>query len=780
MQNDLKQELGVNFIEYAVAVNTDRAIPDAKSGLKPVARRILYSAFDHGQSSSKPHVKCANIVGNTMAELHPHGDSSIYGALVRLSQNWIMRYPLIDFHGNNGNIAGDGPAHYRYTEARLPKLVEDGMLAGIKKKNVDFALTYAEEGEEPVTFPAVFPNLLCNPNTGIGVAMACNWLPHNLNEVAQAINDYLDGKEPMLPGPDFPTGGLVINKNDLPNIIKTGHGSVKLRGKYKIEKRQIVFYEIPYGVATEALLAEIGEACEAKEIEGITDIRDESNKKGLRIVFEFAKDANPDAIVKQLFAKTNLQTSISYNQVALVDKTPTELGLKDCIKIYVDHNIDCIVREAKFDLNKTAARSEIVEGLLKALEDIDNIIALIKKSASAAAAKVALIETYKFTESQAQAIVDMKLGKLAGLEKVELQNEKAELDTKIKELNTLITTESLQIDELRSRLAVIVKKYGDERRTELTHIEIKPSEKEIAEVVPENVVVIVSKTGDIKRIPAASFKVQKRNGKGVKSEDDAILTSISTNTIDTLMVFTNKGKMYRLLVDNVPAGTNVSKGTRIASLINMEPDEKVSAVTSLHRKTDAEFVVFITKNGMIKKTALEEYMKTKKSTGIAALTLKEDDALVAVTFLKNEELILLSKSGMSIRFTTDDINPVGRIAMGVKSIKLSEGDEVIAALPIHKDTDSIAIFVEKGYAKKTALTEFPVQGRVGKGVIAYKTTAITGNIIGAALVSDEDNLLLVGRPNSICISAKDIPLLGRTSTGNIMVKDSTIISVVKI
>lgn len=780
MQNDLKQELGVNFIEYAVAVNTDRAIPDAKSGLKPVARRILYSAFDHGQSSSKPHVKCANIVGNTMAELHPHGDSSIYGALVRLSQNWIMRYPLIDFHGNNGNIAGDGPAHYRYTEARLPKLVEDGMLAGIKKKNVDFALTYAEEGEEPVTFPAVFPNLLCNPNTGIGVAMACNWLPHNLNEVAQAINDYLDGKEPMLPGPDFPTGGLVINKNDLPNIIKTGHGSVKLRGKYKIEKRQIVFYEIPYGVATEALLAEIGEACEAKEIEGITDIRDESNKKGLRIVFEFAKDANPDAIVKQLFAKTNLQTSISYNQVALVDKTPTELGLRDCIKIYVDHNIDCIVREAKFDLNKAAARSEIVEGLLKALEDIDNIIALIKKSASAAAAKVALIETYKFTESQAQAIVDMKLGKLAGLEKVELQNEKAELDTKIKELNTLITTESLQIDELRSRLAVIVKKYGDERRTELTHIEIKPSEKEIAEVVPENVVVIVSKTGDIKRIPAASFKVQKRNGKGVKSEDDAILTSISTNTIDTLMVFTNKGKMYRLLVDNVPAGTNVSKGTRIASLINMEPDEKVSAVTSLHRKTDAEFVVFITKNGMIKKTALEEYMKTKKSTGIAALTLKEDDALVAVTFLKNEELILLSKSGMSIRFTTDDINPVGRIAMGVKSIKLSEGDEVIAALPIHKDTDSIAIFVEKGYAKKTALTEFPVQGRVGKGVIAYKTTAITGNIIGAALVSDEDNLLLVGRPNSICISAKDIPLLGRTSTGNIMVKDSTIISVVKI
>lgn len=780
MQNDLKQELGTNFIEYAVAVNTDRAIPDAKSGLKPVARRILYSAFDHGQSSSKPHVKCANIVGNTMAELHPHGDSSIYGALVRLSQSWVMRYPLIDFHGNNGNIAGDGPAHYRYTEARLPKLVEEGMLAGIKKQNVDFALTYDEAREEPVTFPAIFPNLLCNPNTGIGVAMACNWLPHNLREVAQAINEYIDGKEPTLPGPDFPTGGLIINKNDLPNILKTGHGSVKVRGKYKIDKRQIIFYEIPYGVATESLLAEIGEACEAKEIEGISDIRDESNKKGLRIVFECTKDANPDAVVKQLFSKTNLQTSISYNQVALIGKTPTELGLKDCLKIYVDHNIDCIVREAKFDLNKAAARKEIVDGLLKALEDIDNIIALIKKSASASAAKVALVETYKFTEPQAQAIVDMKLGKLAGLEKVELQNERAELEEKMKNLNALISTKDVQIAELRARLAEIVKKYGDDRRTELAHIEIKPEDKEIAEVIPEDVVVIVSKTGDIKRIPATSFKVQKRNGKGVKSEDDTVLTSISTNTIDTLMIFTNKGKMYRLVVDNIPAGTNASKGVRIASLINMEADERVSAVTSLHRKTDAEFVVFITKNGMIKKTCLEEYMKTKKSTGIAAVTIKEDDELLTVTFLKNEQLYLLTKQGMSIRFDTEDINPVGRIAMGVKSIKLAEDDAVVAVLPIHKDTDSVAIFVENGYAKKTALTEFPVQGRVGKGVIAYKTTAITGNVVGAALVSDEDNILLVGKPNSICISAKDIPLLGRTSTGNIMVKDSKIISAVKI
>ena len=403
--SDLINELGTNFIEYAIAVNSDRAIPDSKSGLKPVAKRILWSAYEEGRVFSKPHVKSARIVGDVMGKYHPHGDSSIYAAMVRLSQPWSLRYPLIDWHGSNGNISGDGPAAQRYTEARLAKIAEDGLLKGLKKRNVEFIPNYDETLEEPVTLPAIFPNLLCNPNEGIGVAMACKWAPHNLGEVAQAIYDYIDGKEPMLPGPDFPTGGIVINKNDIPAIMRTGHGSVKVRGKYKIEKNKIIFYEIPYNQTIEGILAEIGEVCEKKEIEGIVNVQDESNRKGLRIVISCGKGVNPESLINKIFAKTSLQTSFSYNQVALVGKTPTELNLKDCIKIYLDHNKDCLVKELNFDIAKAEARKEIVDGLLRALEDIDNIIALIKGSESSAAAKDALMAKYKFTENQAKAIL---------------------------------------------------------------------------------------------------------------------------------------------------------------------------------------------------------------------------------------------------------------------------------------------------------------------------------------------------------------------------------------
>lgn len=778
---DLNKELSTNFIEYAAAVNGDRALPDARSGLKPVATRIIYGAFHEGRLSSKAHVKCAKIVGDVMGTYHPHGDSSIYGAMVRLSQPWVMRYPLIDGHGNFGNIGGDGPAAMRYTEARLSKLSEEGLLLNIKKKNVDFKPNYDETTEEPVTLPAIFPNLLCNPNTGIGVAMACNWLPHNLTEVAQAIYDYMDGKEEItLPGPDFPTGGVIINKNDISTILKTGHGSVKVRGQYRIEKQNIIFYEIPYGTRTEDLLEEIGKACDEKEIEGISDIRNESNKKGLRIVIECKKDMSPETVVRKLFAKTNLQTSISYNQVALVDKTPTELNLKDCIKIYVDHNIQCLKKESEYDLKKAEERLNIINGLLIALEDIDNIIALIKKSESAAAAQANLIEKYKLNEAQAKAILDMKLAKLAKLEKVKLESEKKELLEVIDYLKDLLTFEIMQKDVIRNRLKTIVAKFGDKRKTELTQISIKPEEEEIAEVVPEDCVVIVSQSGDIKRIPAKSFRVQRKNGKGVKSEDDAILSSISTNTIDTLMIFTNKGKMYRLLVNAVPTGTNVSKGVRIGTLINMEPTEKVIAVTSLYRKTNAEYVIFITKKGLIKKTLLSEYTKVKRSTGIAAINLKEDDSIANVTFVKNEEMIVITKKGMSIHFETAEINPIGRVTAGVKSIKLAEDDEVLVGIPIHNPNDYIAVFTERGYGRKSKLSDFPLQQRAGKGVLIYKPTTATGEIIGAAMVDNEDNILLIGRPNSICISAKDVPELSRISAGNMMVKNSNVISVVKV
>ena len=708
-----------------------------------------------------------------MGTYHPHGDSSIYGALVRLSQPWVMRYPLIDWHGSNGNIDGDGPAHMRYTEARLSKLAEDGMLFGIKKRNVDFIPNYSEDAEEPLTLPAIFPNLLCNPNTGIGVAMACNFAPHNLSEVAQAIHDYINGKEPMLPGPDFPTGGIVINKNDIPNIMKTGHGSVKIRARYKIEGQNIVFYEIPYGTSTEALILEIGKVAE-EEITEITNIRNESNKKGLRIVIECKKTINPEVIINKLFAKTNLQTSFSYNQVALIDKTPTEVNLKDCIEIYIKHNIQCLIKEYNFDLIKAKARLEIVNGLIKALEDIDNIIAFIKKSESSAAAKEGLIKEYKFTEPQAKSIVSMRLGSLAKLEKIELNEERTELNKTIEEINKVLGSKDEQINIILNRLDTIVKKYGDKRRTEITQVEISKEDKEIETVVPEDVVVILSQTGDIKRIPKTSFRTQRKGGKGIKTADDAIMATIKTNTIDNLLLFSDKGKMYRILVDNLPIGTNVSKGANIGTLIKIEPDEKIIAITNLAKENNNKYVVFITKKGLFKKTLLEEYTKTKRSTGIAAINLKDGDSIANIELMDEEDMIIVTKQGMSIHFETKDIAAIGRVTAGVKAIKLADEDEVIIGLPVKNTKSTIAIFGENGNAKKTKIDELPTQGRAGKGLIIYK-----GIIAGAAMVTDEDNLLLIGN-HSICIPATDIPLLSRTTSGNIMIKDSKINSIVKI
>ena len=776
MKNDLVNELGLNFIEYAVAVNSDRAIPDAKSGLKPVAKRILYGAYDCGFSSSKPHVKCANIVGNVMAEWHPHGDSSIYGALVRLSQPWVMRYPLIDFHGSNGNIDGDGPAAYRYTEARLSKFTEEGLLAGIKKKNVDFIPNYSETKDEPVTLPAIFPNLLCNPNAGIGVAMACSWACHNLNEVADAIYAYMDGEEPMLPGPDFPTGGLIINKNDIPNIMRTGHGSVKIRGKYNIEGNNIVFYEIPYGVGTEALMNQIGEAADSEKIKGIVDIRNESNKKGYRLVIECDKKASALTIVNKLFAETNLQTSFSYNQVALIDKTPTELNLKDCIKIYIEHNLECIKKEAQFDLEKASKRYEVVEGLLRALEDIDNIIALIKSSDNSKHAEQNLIEKYNFTENQAKAICAMKLGSLAKLEAVELNTEKADLAKIISDKNILINEESARLSELRTRLMAFVAKYGDPRRTELAQIEVPKEEKEIEYVEPEKCVVVMTESGLIKRVPTASFRTQNRNTKGVKTQDDITNAVIRTNTIDNLMIFTNKGKMYRLLVDNIPVGTNKSQGVPINSLVSMEGDEVATTMYSLYRDTDAKYVLFITETGLVKKTALEEFTKTKKKTGIAAIKIKEGDKLASVSLIKDEDIILLTKNGQGIRFKSSEINPSGRVAMGVKGITLKPEDKVVAGLVVRHDTDDLAIFAENGLAKKIKLTELVSQKRAGKGVIVYKNN----NIASATLITSGDRILVCGTKTSLCVAADDIPEMGRTSIGNQIIKGSQVLSVSKV
>ena len=765
MQNDVLKELGTNFIEYAVAVNTDRAIPDATSGLKPVAKRILWSTYEEGRIFSKPHVKSARIVGDVMGRYHPHGDSSIYGAMVRLSQPWVMRYPLIDWHGSNGTQSGDGPAAARYTEARLSKLAEDGLLQGIRKKNVDFIPNYDETLEEPITLPAIFPNLLCNPNTGIGVAMACNWLPHNLKEVAAAINDYIDEKEPTLPGPDFPTGGIIINKNDIPGIMKTGHGSVKLQGRYKIEKNNLVFYEIPYGETIEGLMTQIGELCDAKEIDGLENIRDESNKKGIRIVIECKKDMNLDNIAMKLYNKTNLRTSISYNQVALIDKTPTELNLKQCIEVYINHNIDCLIKETNTNLTEAKDRAEVVAGLLKALEDIDNIIALIRGSQDSAEAKEKLIKL-GFSERQAKAILAMRLSSLTKLDKIELNKEAQALSEQIDYYVLLLKSREEQIKIVRERLEAIVKKYGDDRRTQLMQIDIPKEEKEIAEVIPEDVVVITTQSGLIKKVPVANFKVQKKGGKGIKTTDDTIMSTIKTNTVDYMMFFTNNGKMYRTVVDNIPDGTNATKGVPINSLVQLENNEKIIAVTSLHRKILPQFAIFITKQGMFKKTFLNEYLGAKRNAGIAAIKLKEGDSVSNVIFQDNEDMIIISKNGMSIRFDTKSIGAVGRNTIGVKGINLKEDDEVLIALPIHKNTDNIGIFTEDGLGKKIKIEELPKQTRGGRGTIVSKKP-----LAGSAMICDEDNILLSGITNSICISAKDVPLTSKIADGNIMTKN---------
>ena len=779
--SELTKELSQNFIDYAMAVNSDRSIPDAKSGLKPVARRILYGAYVNGRSSNKPFVKSARVVGDVMGQLHPHGDSSIYGALVRLTQPWIMRYPLMDFHGNQGNISGDGPAAQRYTETRLSKLAEDGMLANIKKGNVPFMVNYDETMEEPETLPAVFPNLLCNPNTGIGVALACNWASHNLGEVAQAIYDYIAGKEPMLPGPDFPTGGEIINKNDIPAIMRTGKGSVKIRGRYKVEDNKIIFYEIPYGVNTEALLSEIAEVCENKEINGISEIQDQSNKKGLRIVIECEKGASILTIVNKLFEKTSLQTSFSYNQVGLVDKVPKELNLKDCCEIYVNHNIECLKRETTYDLNKATERNHIIEGLLVALEDIDNIIALIKASDSSEDARIKLIKKYNLSEIQAKAILAMRLSSLAHLEKIELENEHKELLEKIKKWKELLTSVELQKEEIQKRLAELVKKYGDERRTILSQIN-PPSkeEKEIVNVEPENCVVIMTESGLIKRVPSSSFRVQKRNGAGVKTQDGITSAIIRTNTIDSLMVFTDKGRMYRILVDNIPSGTNASKGVPIKSLIEMETSENPTLIYSIYYDTDAKYVLFVTKNGTVKKTLLEEYTKTKKKSGIAAINLREGDELASVSLINEEPLMIITQNGMAIKFKSTEINSSGRATMGVKGINLNSEDKVIAALPIRSAEDQLAVFTKNGLGKRIKLEEFIAQSRGGKGIICYKPTTSTGNIVSAILVNNDDHILINGATKSICIKAEDISILSRASMGVQVIKEGCITNTSKI
>ena len=780
-------EVEQSFLDYSLSVITDRAIPSAEDGLKPVARRILWDMFDKGYMNNKKFVKCAQPVGDTMGRFHPHGNASIYGALVWLSQPWNMRYPLISFHGNNGSRDGDEPAADRYTECKLSKIGEE-MLFDIKKNTVDWQLAYTDVEEEPIYLPGRIPNLIVNGTSGIAVAMACSFAPHNLNEVMDAAihvaqNPNCDIKEVLnyISGPDFPTGGLIINKDELPTAYLTGKGRARIRGEYKIESDKrgdsIIFTSIPYKVSKEDLVKEIDKLCEEGKLEGITTIRDESNKDGVRFVIELAKGVSTEPIIAKLFKLTRLEDTYSFNQVALVEKKPQLLNIKQLLEIYIAHQKDVLLRKTKYEADKIAARIHILEGLFKALENIDNIIALIKKSESAAAAKTALMSQYSFSEIQAKAILDMKLSKLAKLEKVEIENEKSELETELARLNAILVN---PIPEMIDGFNALKKAYGDARRSTITQVASTKEEKEIEFVEPEKCVVIMTEGGLVKRIPATSFRTQKRNGKGVKTQDDITHAVIRTNTIDSLMIFSNKGKMYRLLVNDVPVGTNISKGQSIKSLINMDIDEQPAVMYSIYRDTDAAYVLFVTKNGLVKKTSLEEYVKTKKKTGIAAISIKDGDELAAVSLIKDEQLILVTKNGMAIRFDSKEVSPTSRMTSGVKGINLNSDDEVIAAIPVRNSTDKLAIFVSGGLSKKFDLTELPTQKRAGKGLLCYKPTDSTGNVVAAALVEDNDSILILGDKSSICIEASEIPNLGRASIGNQIIKNNKVLSVSKV
>ena len=787
IQTPIIGEVEQSFLDYSVSVITDRAIPSAEDGLKPVARRILWDMFDKGYMNNKKFVKCAQPVGDTMGRFHPHGDSSIYGALCWLSQPWNMRYPLIAFHGNNGSRDGDEPAAYRYTECKLSKMGEE-MLADIKKNAVDWQLAYTDAEEEPVYLPGRIPNLIVNGTSGIAVAMACSFAPHNLNEVMDAAvhiaqNPGCEAKEILnfISGPDFPTGGLIINKDELPAAYLTGKGRARIRGEYVVESDKrgdsIVFSSIPYKVSKEDLVQEIDKLCEEGKLENITAIRDESNKDGVRFVIEVAKGASTEPIIAKLFKLTRLEDTYSFNQVALVDKKPRLLNMKQLLEIYIDHQKDVLLRKTKFEAQKVADRIHILEGLLKALEDIDNVIALIKKSESAATAKVALMNQYHLSEVQAKAILDMKLAKLAKLEKVEIENEKKELETELARLNSIITN---PIPELINIFNHIKKTYGDARRSTITQVASTKEEKEIEFVEPEKCVVVMTEGGLIKRIPATSFRTQKRNGKGVKTQDDITHAVIRTNTIDSLMIFSDKGKMYRLLVNDVPVGTNVSKGTSIKSLINMDMDEQPAVMYSIYRDTDAAYVLFVTKNGLVKKTPLDEYVKTKKKTGIAAITIKDGDELAIVSLIKDEQLILVTEKGMGIRFDSKEISPTSRTTSGVKGINMGDDDRIVAAIPVRNANDKLAIFAQGGMAKKFSLDELPIQKRAGKGLMCYKPTNSTGNVAAATLIEDTDNVLIIGDSSSICIAGDEIPVLGRSSIGNQVIKNNIIKSVSKV
>lgn len=780
---DLKERMETFYIDYAMSVIASRALPDVRDGLKPVQRRILYAMTELNNGPDKPHRKCARIVGDAMGKYHPHGDSSIYGALVNMAQDWNMRYTLVDGHGNFGSVDGDGAAAMRYTEARLSRISME-LMADLNKDTVDFIPNFDETEKEPVVMPARFPNLLVNGTTGIAVGMATNIPPHNLTETIDAVVKIIDNKifedreteidelMKIVKGPDFPTGAMILGRNGINQAYRTGKGKIKVRAVTDIEslpngKQRIIVTELPYMVNKARLIEKIADLVKEKRVDGITDLRDESNREGMRVVIELRKGANANVILKQLFKHTQLQDTFGVNMLALVNNEPVVLSLKQMLELYLKHQEEVVTRRTKYELNKAEERAHILQGLLIALDNIDEVIRIIRGSESVAVAKEGLIKAFGLTDVQAQAIVDMRLRTLTGLERDKLQKEYEELMKKIEELKAILADEKLLLGVVKDEIIIIRDKFGDERRTSIGIDDDEITEEDM--IKRENVVLAMTNLGYIKRMTLDNFRSQARGGKGIKGmtklDEDQIEKILMTGTHDYVMFFTNRGRVFRLKGYEIPEASRIARGTALVNLLQLESEERVTAMIRMENFHHDKYLFMATKGGTIKKTPVTEFTNLRKN-GLKAIVLRDDDELIDVKPVKSEEKILLiTKNGLGIRFDEDNVRSMGRASMGVIGIRLSDDDQVVS-MQAQSQGDLLLIVSENGLGKRTDPEEFTVHHRGGKGMTSYKITDKSGNVVSAKFVDENDELMIITSEGVIIrIPVSGISITSRNASG---------------
>ena len=780
---DLKKTMEYSYIDYAMSVIASRALPDVRDGLKPVQRRILYAMKELSNTPDKPHRKCARIVGDTMGKYHPHGDSSIYGALVNLAQSWSTRYMLVDGHGNFGSVDGDGAAAMRYTEARLSKISVE-MLSDIEKDTVDFTPNFDETEKEPTVLPSRYPNLLVNGASGIAVGMATNIPPHNLTEVIDAVNKIIDNKVledrdteideilQIVKGPDFPTGAHILGRAGIEEAYRTGRGKIIVRAVTDIEpmangKNRIVVTELPYLVNKARLIEYIADMVKNKRIDGITELRDESNRSGMRICIELRRDVNPNIILKKLYKHTQLQTTFGTNMLGLVNNEPVVMNLKQMLGFYLEHQENVVRRRSQYELNKAEERAHILKGLLMALDYIDEVISIIRGSKTTAEAKEKLIERFSLDDVQAQAIVDMRLRALTGLEREKLQGEYDSLQERIKELKEILADVKKLLGVIKEEINVIRDKYGDERRSQIVADDSDITNDDL--IPDENTVIAMTNMGYIKRMTTDNFKSQNRGGKGIKGmqtiEEDFIEDLLMTTTHHYILFFTNKGRVYRLKAYQIPEASRTARGTAMVNLLQLQPEEQVTAVINIRKETTDGYLFMATKRGIVKKTALSEYANIRK-TGLQAINLREDDDLIEVKLTNNEnDVFLITKNGMCIRFNEKDVRPTGRASMGVIGMTIDDTDEIVA-MQLDDQGEQLLIVSENGLGKRTEIKEFTTQHRGGKGVKCYKIVEKTGLVIGAKSVNDNNEIMLITKAGIIIrMAVESISILGRITSG---------------